>query len=497
MMRRLALAPSSPPPSRLDTVRAALRALDRDAAIARFELRDFDRALKTTASLCPTCTTHVPALVYTRRGRVLARKHCEQHGLTDAVLENDERYYFLSNKDACGRRFADDRVWDIPPFEAPGMQACCAEGEACAPPTGTDQSTNKTCTVLVEVTDACNLACPVCYSDAKGERKMPLASFRQYLERLVEQKGGLDSVQLTGGEALLHPEVWEMMAWLHAEPRVKKIYLPTNGLLLARPEMADRAARLAPKLMVLLQFDGRDATDRALRAATPGKMRERVIDLLGERGVPMQLTMTVVAGVNDGEIGWVIDTALRHDHVKVVALQPATYSGRHDLTRDPMHRATLSDVIKGVMAQARLRSRERDFVPIPCSHPNCGWITLFFRRFGIVHNLVRHVDVACATREAAYKTLLSTEELRGVVGGERGRPAQRALAWLGKRLVRSTDVFTIAVKPFMDVHTYDQDRIANCCHHLMTTRGEATSFCEYNAILRTGDPWDRLPVLEA
>ncbi|HEY8040064.1 MAG TPA: radical SAM protein [Polyangiaceae bacterium] len=497
-MRRLALAPASPPPSRLDLVRTELRGMDLPAALARFELTAFDRALKTTASLCPDCVAHVPAIVYTRGGRVLARKRCDAHGLSDAVLENDERYYFLSNKDACGRRFADDRVWDIPAFEAPGVGACCGEGETCGPPTGTDQSTNKTCTVLVEVTDACNLACPVCYSDAKGERKMPLATFQTYLARLVEQKGGLDSVQLTGGEAMLHPEVWEMIAWLHAEPRVKKIYLPTNGILLARPEVADRIARFAPKLMVLLQFDGRDATDRALRDATPGRVRERVVALLAERGVPMQLTMTVVGGVNDDEVGWVVDTAVRHHHVKVVAIQPATYSGRHDVARDPMKRATLSDVVKAVLAQARVRATERDFVPIPCSHPNCGWITLFFRRFGLVHNLVRHVDVKRATREAAYKTLLSTDELRGVVGQGKGPgagPAKRALAWAGKKLVRSTDVFTIAVKPFMDVYTYDQDRVANCCHHLMTTRGEATSFCEYNAMLRTGDGWDHFPRL--
>jgi uncharacterized radical SAM superfamily Fe-S cluster-containing enzyme len=265
----------------MDGLRAELRGLDRAAAVARFDLRDFDRALKTTISLCPSCRGHVPAIVYSRRGRVLARKACDAHGLSDALLESDERYYYLSNKDDCGRRFAEDRVWDIPAFEAPGAQACCGEGETCGPSAGTDQGANKTCTVLVEVTDACNLACPVCYSDAKGDRKMPLDAFKRYLARLIERKGGLDSVQLTGGEALLHPEVWEMFAWLNAEPRVKKIYLPTNGILLARPELADRLARFASKTMVLLQFDGRDATDRALRAATPGRLRERVVELLG------------------------------------------------------------------------------------------------------------------------------------------------------------------------------------------------------------------------
>src|SRR5204863_4491675 len=124
---------------------------------------------------------------------------------------------------------------------------------------------NKSCTVLVEVTNACNLACPVCYSDARGNRKMPLASFKQYILRLIEKKGGLDSVQLTGGEAILHPEFWEMVAFLH-EQRVKKIYLPTNGIAFADAKIADCLQPFQDKLMVLLQFDGQKLeANRAMR----------------------------------------------------------------------------------------------------------------------------------------------------------------------------------------------------------------------------------------
>src|SRR5438045_783342 len=78
-----------------------------------------------------------------------------------------------------------------------------------------DQNPNKTCTVLVEVTDACNLACAVCYSDAKGNRKLPLDDFKSHITDLVAQKKVLDSVQITGGEAVLHPQFWEMVAFLH------------------------------------------------------------------------------------------------------------------------------------------------------------------------------------------------------------------------------------------------------------------------------------------
>jgi uncharacterized radical SAM superfamily Fe-S cluster-containing enzyme len=61
---------------------------------------------------------------------------------------------------------------------------------------------------------------------------------------------------------------------------------------------------------------------------------------------------------------------------------------------------------------------------------------------------------------------------------------------------REQDTFTIAIKPFMDRYTYDQDRIANCCHHITDTSGRLVSFCEYNALLRREDSWADLPTLE-
>jgi hypothetical protein len=223
-----------------------------------------------------------------------------------------------------------------------------------------------------------------------------------------------------------------------------------------------------------------------------------VVDELARLGVFMQLTMTLAKGVNDDEAGAIVQLGLTHDHVKVVALQPATSSGRYDLPLDPMERTTLSDVVKVV----RAARKDAEMVPIPCSHPNCGWITLFFRRFGIVENLARHIDLREHRPQLTNKALLSTDELRDVVSGvvsDADAPGviERIKRAVGKRIVRSQDIFTVAVKPFMDKHTYDQDRINTCCHHLMDTHGAVTSFCEYNALLRPGDSWDRLPVLPA
>ena len=82
-----------------------------------------------------------------------------------------------------------------------------------------------------------------------------------------------------------------------------------------------------------------------------------------------------------------------------------------------------------------------------------------------------------------------------VVGTEDEGVLRRVAAFVGKRLVRSTDMFSIAIKPFMDRFDYDQDRIANCCHHVTNTRGELVSFCEHNALDRPGDAWHAFPQL--
>ncbi|KGQ18783.1 MoaA/NifB/PqqE family protein [Lysobacter dokdonensis DS-58] len=511
-MRRpisLALQAAAPPralDARLEDLAVPLRSLDEPAVRAAFALDASDALLKTTLSLCPTCLSHVPAAVLQRGRQVWLHKRCPAHGPSAAVIENDIAFYRVSSKDRWGRIYGGAQRFDIPAFGG----ACCGPGESCGPVSpsaddavGTDapahdfsdQQPNKTCTVLVEVTDACNLACRVCYSDSKGDRVLPLEVFKTHVAALVARKQRLDSVQLTGGEASLHPQFWELLEWLCAQPAVGKVYLPTNGLLFNRPGFAQRLKPLRERVLVLLQFDGRDTgANPVLRKAKPERQRETLIRTLDKLGIAMQLTMTLSHGVSEDDIAWVVQQGLRHRNVRLIAMQPAFFSGRYELGGEATQRLTLSDCVKGVVAGMGGKARTEDFMPIPCSHPNCGWVTLFARRFGIVRNIARNVDLDAVMNDVAYKTLLDKEQMRGIVG-TKGSLGSRIAARVGRWLIRPKDVFGIAIKPFMDRFSYDQDRVSACCHHILDTHGNAVSFCEYNARLRHADSWSRFPVL--
>ena len=481
---------------RLERIAGPLRALTEAQVRERFALRSGDVLVKTTLSLCAQCLAHAPAAVVQRDGKVWIVKTCASHGTDQAVIENDPAYYRVSSKDRWGRAYSEIARQYIPEFKG----ACCGPGQSCGPSTPSaaaqdfsDQLGNKTCTVLVEITNACNLACRVCYSDSKGDRILPFEAFKAHLIELARRKGRLDSVQITGGEASLHPQFWDILGWLCAQDAVGKVYLPTNGLLFDKPGFVEKLAPLRERILVLRQFDGRDEGANApLRKARPQRVRERLIGKLDKAGIAMQLTMTLTRGVSEADIAWVVKQGLKHRNVRLVAMQPAFFSGRYELEPRADDRLTLSDCVKGIVAGLAGKAKESDFLPIPCSHPNCGWVTLFARRFGIVRNIARNVDLDAVMNEVAYKTLLSKDEMQDVVGTG-GPLLSRAIARIGRKLIRPQDVFGIAIKPFMDRFSYDQDRVSACCHHILDTAGNPVSFCEYNARLRHADSWQHLP----
>ena len=217
-----------------DELRSFLNTLDETAAREYFSAEDDDILLKSTISVCNTCLQFSSSLVFQRGKKVWLTANCNAHGIATSLVENDSDFYRLSNKDCWGVRYNDERVFDIPEYSS-----CCGESSSCGsaqaltkPETGEhhSQMENKSCTVLLEVTNACNLACRVCYADAKGDRILSMGEIRGYISDLISAKGFLDSVQITGGEATIHPDFWGIVAWLYEQDGIGKIYLPTNGV---------------------------------------------------------------------------------------------------------------------------------------------------------------------------------------------------------------------------------------------------------------------------
>src|SRR5258706_6579366 len=126
----------------------------------------------------------------------------------------------------------------------------------------------------------------------------------------------------------MHPQLWEILDFLYEEPRIAKIYLPTNGIAFDPAGMAERLVRYSAKLLVLLQFDGSDTrANPVLRRSRPGRVRQRLLKRLERLAVPMQLTMTLAARVNRRGIPRVVRPGAQPPHGRPGAPPPAFFSG--------------------------------------------------------------------------------------------------------------------------------------------------------------------------
>src|SRR5262249_48946278 len=155
-------------------------------------------------------------------------------------------------------------------------------------------------------------------------------------------EGAPDVVQLSGGEPTLHPDFFAIVDAARQRP-IRHLMVNTNGLRIAQDrEFAARLAEYRQGFQGYLPFDSfaPDAL-RSLRGADLARVHERAIDRLNELDISTTLVMTVKKGVNDGEIGRIIDYGLAQPCVRGVTVQPVQDAGRADGYDARLHRLTV------------------------------------------------------------------------------------------------------------------------------------------------------------
>src|SRR5665213_572098 len=259
-----------------------------------------DKLLKRTASRCPVCHAACPAEVWRTGGipsKVNLKRVCPEHGEATVCIASDARFYWLATgkaENACGGGQA-CRASDNAPGGTLGRNA--EPGEALGL-----QEKLSTCLALIEIVNSCNLSCPTCYADsplgAAGKvDAVPLADLQRRIQGVVDRKGGIEILQLSGGEPTLHPHFFELLCWLQNHPKIDYVLLNTNGVRIASDDAFARELGSAFRygaFQLYLQFDGPQLEgQQSLRGADLRQTRLRCLERCREMNVPVTLAMTV------------------------------------------------------------------------------------------------------------------------------------------------------------------------------------------------------------
>src|SRR5207249_11244492 len=150
-----------------------------------------------------------------------------------------------------------------------------------------------------------------------------------------------------------HPDFFAVLDLAKARP-IRHLMLNTNGVRIAESEaFAERLAGYMPDFEVYLQFDSLEREPlMALRGVDLRAVRRRALERLNRHGISTTLVVTLKKGVNDGEIGRIIDYALEQPCVRGVTLQPVQAAGRLDGFDPSRDRLTLTEVRRRVLEQS-------------------------------------------------------------------------------------------------------------------------------------------------
>ena len=484
---------------------------------ASFQLTD--ELLKRTTSRCPVCHAPCSAEVWRTGGiptKVLLKRTCPEHGEASACIASDARFYWLAlgkseNGACCGTGGRGSVLASRPP-NGNGSSAASPDPTTCCSADGTNLGTLgrnaepgdalgvmeklSTCLALIEIVNSCNLSCPTCYADSPlgSGRKVdavPLADLKRRIQGVIDRKGGIEILQLSGGEPTLHPQFFELLRWLQEHPKIDYVLLNTNGVRIANDQTFARelgAAFRYGAFQLYLQFDGpQEAGQQSLRGADLRALRERCLEHCREMNIPVTLAMTVTPA-NLPHLWEAIAFGLRWPNVRGISFQPMFTSGRvlgfgsgalgntSSQTPDakPQIRLNTADIILAAVAQSSGKLRFDDFTPLPCGDPNCATIGYLLKVGGQVRSVSDFIDFTMVQDFLGTKIRYKLEDLMKC--GCESEPLGELLKQFE---LDESHTFRLFIKPFMDAGTWDEDRIDRCCTHVIRPDGKLDSFCRY------------------
>jgi hypothetical protein len=335
---------------------------------------------RQTDSLCPTCTKEarsavlsgrddlskyiegrpgeIKADIIERDGQVLMVKTCSLHGTFEDVMSIDPAFL---------RRI--EELFPGRDFEAP-RSSLRNHGSSSV-------KYGRGSVLTIDLTNRCNMMCDPCFMDANQVgyvHELEWDDIKKLLDDSLTIKPRRQmSVQFSGGEPTLSPHFLEAIRYAR-DVGYFCVQCASNGIAFAQdPELCQRAKQVGLRLCYL-QFDG--VTNEANSHRKVGNLFDiklRAIENLAAAGIDVVLVVTVVNGVNNDQVGPIVEFAVENaDKITVVSFQPVSFTGRDEDISDEVRnkqRYTLSHLAHDMKGQLGAVEPLRDWFPLSAMNP--------------------------------------------------------------------------------------------------------------------------------
>lgn len=470
-----------------------------------------------STSVCPECLNKIPMRIYEENGVIFLEKTCPKHGKFEDVYWGDAELFKWFYSEWYNAKYAGTGL-ENPHTKT--VKGCPYDCGLCT------QHKSHTVLGIIDVTNRCNMACPVCFAYAGAVNYVYEPTYEQIVDMIKllrnNKPWACNALQFSGGEPTIRNDLPQLIAEAK-KAGITHVEVNTNGLRLA--EDLDYFKRLLDAGMstLYLQFDGlREEIYKKTRARTDlVQIKQKVLENARKIGLDsIVLVVTLARGVNDKDLGDIVRYAVEnHDVVRCVNIQPISMAGRARKDEMRKMRITVPDTIKLIEEQTEGKITRKDWRPVnwpvPVSkgmeivknraypeftmHPMCGAATfIVVEEDGSYKPITQYVDVdrfaeifwniyysgvkgkrtIAKMRMLEFLPMVKSPLIRGLLKDVVTKGSYQALGKFMRRIVM------VGIMHFMDVWNMDLDRVQRCVIHYATPDGKIRPFCTYNSLHR-------------
>jgi uncharacterized radical SAM superfamily Fe-S cluster-containing enzyme len=331
---------------------------------------------RETDSLCPTCVREarqeildgkkdvsvllnekvgeIKATILERDGKILMVKDCPLHGHFEDVMAVDTAFF--------------KHLEDV----FPGRDIRAHNDEKLHNHGSSTIKHGRGAVLTVDLTNRCNMMCDPCFMDANQVgfvHELSWDDIKMVLDNAISIKPRRQmSVQFSGGEPTISPYFLDAVRYAR-KIGYNSVQAATNGIEFAKDPAFAKAAADAGLRYAYLQFDGiGNAANSHRRVGNLFDVKLRAIENLHGAGVDIVPVVTIVNGVNNEQVGRIIEFALDNPKtINFLSFQPVSFTGRDEEVTDERRHAqryTLSHLAHDVKNQTGLGEPTRDWFPI-------------------------------------------------------------------------------------------------------------------------------------
>jgi 7,8-dihydro-6-hydroxymethylpterin dimethyltransferase len=446
--------------------------------------------IQNSSSLCPECLRKIDAKIIEEDSKIYIKKTCSVHGEFKEILEENAKWY--------NNRMEYNKPGNIHHSQSIIDKGCPFDCGLCP------NHEQHTCVGLIEITNRCNLNCPICYANSSDGEFLTRDSFEKMVDFLIQSEdGNAEILQISGGEPTLHPELISFIE-ICRDKGVKYLMINTNGIRIAEDiEFVKVLSKFKGNFEIYLQFDGfNDSIHNYFRGRPLQDIKLKAIKNLSDFQIPVTLVTTIERGINDNEIGQIINFGLSSKYIRGISFQPVAYFGRKREV-DSSQRITISGIINKIEQQTSGMIKLSDFIPLPCNVDRVAITYLFKAKDKSFVPLLRGIntkDYLPYIRntfkfdpEDFFKDLSSgifAQDCCNIPSLIKGISKFIPISYLTKNETEKIEfvnenIFRISITSFVDAYNFDMKSIQKECVHIITPDIRKIPFSSYNLFHRS------------